>query len=188
MHPLTLRAASALAAVALASSALAAQAASRPTFGVSGGLSIPTGDFGDGFKSGYDIAAFLGFHPAVSPVGIRVEGMYDRFDQKGTNALGVHTNIFAGTGNIILGGTATTGSIRPYVIAGVGFYNLKVDATNASGASSETKFGINGGAGVELPLSGISAFLEGRYHYVLSSGGNGGSNLGFIPIVVGVRV
>jgi len=190
VHALSLRAAAALAAGAvIASAPLAAQEASRPTFGISGGISFPTGDFGSGYKSGYDISAFVGFHPATSPVGFRAEGMYDRFDFKGNNPLGLHRNVFAGTGNILLGGTATPGSIRPYVIAGVGLYNLKEDATNASGASSSTKFGINGGAGLELPLSGITALLEARIHYVFANNGDTalGYNATFIPVVVGVR-
>jgi hypothetical protein len=193
VHALSLRAAAALAAGAVIASAplapLAAQETPRPTFGLAGGISFPTGDFGSGFKSGYDISAFVGFHPATSPVGLRLEGMYDRFDADGNNPLGIHRNVFAGTGNVILGGTAAPGSIRPYVIAGLGFYNLKVDATNASGASSSTKFGINGGAGLELPLSGITALLEARIHYVFANNGNTalGYNATFIPVVVGVR-
>ena len=46
-----------------------AQATSaRPTFGVAGGLAIPAGgSFGSSFKSGYDIAAFLGLRSASLP-------------------------------------------------------------------------------------------------------------------------
>ena len=190
MHPLTLRAASALAAVALAASSLAAQAASRPTFGVSGGIAFPTGDFGKVAKSGYDIAAHVGFHPAAASFGVRLEGAYNQFDAKG--GIGdAHTNIFDVTGNIIVGTAAAPGTVRPYFIGGLGIYNVKAEATlnRVTVSSSATKFGLNGGAGLDLPLSGITAFVEARFHYIFSdSGDNGlGYNAGFVPLVVGVR-
>ena len=184
MHASTLRIAAALAGVVLASSPLAAQGGSRPTFGVSGGIAFPTGNFGDGFKSGYDVAAHLGFQPATLPVGLRIEGMYNRFDLKGSNQFDVHTNLLALTGNAVLAPKSSTeGSLRPYGIGGIGVYNVKTSAKDAGDAGSDTKFGLNVGAGLELPLSGISTFVEARYHHVFGDGGS----LGFIPVVVGVK-
>lgn len=189
MHPLTLRAAAALAGVALASSTLAAQAATRPTIGIAGGLAAPIGDFGDGYKSGYDIAAFVGFRPAAAPVGFRIEGAYNQFDAKASS--NVNSKIFDVTGNIVLGTPGEPGSIRPYAIAGLGLYNVKssVRVGSATTSVSDTKFGLNGGAGLDLPLSGISAFIEARLHYIFTDSGNTGRgyNASFIPVVVGVR-
>jgi opacity protein-like surface antigen len=183
VHASTLRVAAALAGVVLASSTLAAQAASRPTVGVSGGLAVPTGDFGDLSSSGYNISAHVGFQPATLPVGVRIEGMYNRFDVKDDLGGEGHTNILALTGNAVLAARpATEGSVRPYAIGGVGVYNVKFSAPNVS-SESDTKFGLNVGAGIELPLSGISAFLEARYHHVFGDGGS----IGMIPIVVGIK-
>jgi opacity protein-like surface antigen len=180
VHASTLRIAAALAGVVLASSSLAAQAGSRPTFGVSGGIAFPTGDFGDAFKSGYDIAANLGFQPATLPVGLRIEGMYNRFDLKDNQRFEGHTNILALTGNAVLAGRSSTeGSVRPYAIGGIGVYNSKASGTDAS----DTNFGLNIGAGLELPLSGITTFIEARYHHVFSDPGS----FGLIPVVVGVK-
>jgi opacity protein-like surface antigen len=184
VHASTLRVAAALAGVVFASSTLAAQAASRPTFGVSGGLAIPTGDFADGSKSGYDISVNLGFQPATLPVGLRVEGMYDRFDLKDDAGFKGHTNILALTGNAVLAAKPSTeGSIRPYAIGGLGVYNLKFSSDAFGDSDSQTKFGLNIGAGLELPLSGITTFAEVRYHHVFTDGGS----LGMVPIVVGVK-
>jgi opacity protein-like surface antigen len=193
VHAHPLRLVTALAVVAVAATPLAAQSSSRPTFGIAGGLALPTGDLGDANKSGYDIGAFVGFHPATSPVGFRVEGAYDRFDFK--NFSNAHTSIFNVTGNIVVGTTAAPGSVRPYLIGGLGVYNVKAEATATTGGTrfsesrSATKFGLNGGAGLDLPLSGIAVFLEARLHYVFSDNGtNGlGYNAGFVPITVGVR-
>lgn len=180
MHVSTLRIAAALAGVVLAASPLAAQEGSRPTFGVSGGIAFPTGDFGDAFKSGYDIAVHLGFQPATLPVGLRIEGMYNRFDLKDNPLFEGHENILAATGNAVLAPkTSTEGSLRPYGIGGIGVYNVKASGADAS----DTKFGLNVGAGLELPLSGITTFVEARYHHVFGDGGS----LGFIPLVVGVK-
>jgi hypothetical protein len=184
--------AAALAAACLAGTAIAQASSSstRPTFGVSGGLAIPTGSFGQNFSSGYDIGALLGVQPAGFPVGLRFEGAYQRYDLKSPNTLGIHTNIISGTANAVIGHTAPEGQIAPYLIGGVGVYNLKVTATQAPNNSSDTKFGLNIGAGIDLPLSGIAVFAEARYHYILTNSGNtygGGSNTGVVPIVVGVR-
>jgi opacity protein-like surface antigen len=180
----------AVSAAAILSGSAAGQASVRPTVGVSGGLAIPTGSFGQTFSSGYDIGVLLGIKPAASPVGLRFEGAYQRYDAKGTNPLGIHTNIISGTANAVIGRPAAAGSISPYLIGGVGIYNVKVTASQAPNNSSDTKFGLNIGAGIDLPLSGIAVFFEARYHYILLNSGNsfgGGSNLGVVPIVVGVR-
>jgi opacity protein-like surface antigen len=184
------RLAAALSAVAILSGSAAAQASIRPTFGVSGGLAIPTGSFGQSYSSGYDIGVLLGIKPAASPIGLRFEGAYQRYDLKGSNTLGIHTNIISGTANAVIGRPAAAGSISPYLIGGIGIYNVKVTASQAPNNSSDTKFGLNIGAGIDLPLSGVAVFLEARYHYILLNSGDafgGASNLGVVPIVVGVR-
>jgi hypothetical protein len=173
----------AVAGLALASSTLAAQAATRPTFGLAAGATVPTGDFGDGFGPGFNVGAHVGFRSATMPVGFRLEGTFHRNEAKGTN--GLNFNTIAGTANVVAGPAAAAGGVSPYVIGGAGVYNLKIDA-GSGGSESITKFGLNGGAGVDLPLSGIGVFAEARFHYVFS-GENGGSNINFIPLSVGIR-
>jgi opacity protein-like surface antigen len=178
------RCAAALVAVALVSATAAAQANTRPTFGVSAGAAFPTGDFGDGFKSGYEVGVNIGFTPSTMPFGVRFDGAFNQFDAKDVDD--VSSKILRVTANAILGSkTVAPGSVRPYAIAGVGVYNVKAEARvgNATVSSSETKLGLNGGAGIDLPLSGISAFLEARYNHVFGDGGG----LAFIPLVVGIR-
>ena len=48
---------------------------------------------------------------------------------------------------------------------------------------SETNVGLNGGAGIDIPLSGIGAFVEARYHTVFRDG----ENLNMLPVTVGIR-
>jgi opacity protein-like surface antigen len=182
------RAAFTLVASALVPTMLAAQATTRPTFGVSGGVAFPTGDFGDAVSTGYDIAAHIGYKPALSPVGLRVEGMFNQFDLKGTGT-DFKAKILAGTANLVIMSSAAPGSMRPYFIGGAGVYNLKLSSSSLNASSnSETKFGLNGGAGLDLALSGINVFAEARYHHVFSKDdATGANNTGFVPLVVGVR-
>jgi hypothetical protein len=50
--------------------------------------------------------------------------------------------------------------------------------------NSETKFGLNGGAGFDFKAGSAGLFVEGRFHNVFFPG----SDLNFIPITVGVRL
>jgi hypothetical protein len=71
-------------------------------------------------------------------------------------------------------------TVRPYLIGGGGIYNERCDS-----CPSQTKFGLNGGAGITVPLSGFSTIIEARFHVVFDSEG-GGSNSYFVPISVGL--
>ena len=188
MHALTHRLAVALAGVALTTATLAAQdAGARPTFGVSAGASLPTGDFGDLYKGGYTVGAHLGLRPAASPLGFRLEGTFNQHDYKPTSAGNVQLNVLGLLANVIAGAAGAPDALRPYAIGGAGLYNLR--SKLAGETSSSTKFGLNGGAGIELPLSGIGVFVEARYHYVFSDSDDDGFgfNAAFIPISVGIR-
>ena len=170
--------------LAVSASTVRAQApvAARPvSFGVTGGLSIPTGDFGDFFDSGYNVGALLEFTPALSPLAFRVEGDYQRFAIKGDEAES-DLRIISGTANALYKfGSATM--VRPYVLGGVGLFN--VGGTGDDG-ESENKFGYNVGGGLEIPLSGITVFGDVRFQQVRFSG-DGESNINLVPIKVGIR-
>jgi hypothetical protein len=193
MHALPHRIVAALAGVAMASASAAAQGASaqgatsgRPTFGVAAGAAIPTGEFGDFASTGFTVGAHLGFSSASLPVGFRLEGTYQRHDAKGSTVGNPRFNIISGVANVIAGGTAAPGSVRPYFIGGGGVYNFKATADGFD-SESVTKFGLNGGAGIDLPLSGIAAFAEVRFHYVFTAEDDDEGNTSFVPITVGVR-
>jgi opacity protein-like surface antigen len=174
--------AAALLAVSASTAHAQAAAAARPvSFGVSGGLSIPTGDFGDFFESGYNVGALLEFTPRVSPVAIRIEGDYQRFAVKGGDSE-TDLRMISGTANALFKfGSAAV--VRPYVIGGLGLFN--VGSTGDDG-ESENKFGYNVGGGLEIPLSGITVFGDVRFQQV-RVGEDGESNFNLVPIKVGIR-
>src|SRR5688500_628000 len=72
-----------IAALGLAGTAHA-QGAARPfSFGISGGVSIPTGDAGDALESGFNVSGLLQARQAAGPLGFRAEVGYHNFGLKG---------------------------------------------------------------------------------------------------------
>jgi hypothetical protein len=149
-------------------------------FGLSGGLSIPSGSSSDGLKTGWNGTALVQFFPATSPVGFQVDGSYNRL---GFDPSGGHEQVIDGTANVVYEfKTSESSRFRPYLIGGGGIYNVKAKP-DVGPSPSSTKFGINGGAGFNLGTASTSFFVEGRFHNVFISG----SDFHYIPINVGVR-
>jgi opacity protein-like surface antigen len=83
------------------------------------------------------------------------------------------------------------GPIRPYIIAGLGLYNLKTDPTGVPNVSSksDTRFGINGGGGVLLRLGQtLSGYVEGRIDNVYTDTGGfvNASQVQVVPVTFGI--
>ena len=169
------------------------------SFGGSGGLTVPTGALSNDVNAGYTVAGMVEYRPAPGPLSLRLEVGYDRFDYKGdyqTSAaqlLGVNyssnTHFIRGNANLVYRFSSLSG-IRPYVTGGVGIYNNSDGSTIQYGgstqsynSSSTTKFGVNGGVGIEVPLSGITVFGEVRAHGVQTDY----TPVTYIPITVGFR-
>ncbi|HEY7683133.1 MAG TPA: outer membrane beta-barrel protein [Gemmatimonadales bacterium] len=165
-------------AVSLGGTPLAAQSFS---YGVGGGLTIPTGDFSDGFNTGWNLLAVLGYGRNAG-LGFRGDfyygqnGIKDPFDG--------HAKLAGGLANVVYtfpGGRST----RPYVIGGVGVFNAKVNvsAGGLSGSDSETKFAFGLGGGASFRAGRDSrVFAESRFIVVNTSDGS----TNFIPLTVGI--
>lgn len=167
-------------AIAIALLAPMAVAQTPVEFGLGAGISIPSGATSDGLKTGWHGTALVQFRPAASPVGFQVDGSYT---QLGFDGGGGKDQIISGTANAVYPfSLAPESQFRPYLIGGGGVYNVK--AKPDVGASiSDTKFGINVGAGFNIKTSGIGVFVEGRFHNVFVPG----SDFHYIPITAGVR-
>lgn len=163
------------------SSTAAAQGATSPVaFGVMAGASIPVGDFGNTGGIGWHAGGLVDWNSPVFPLGIRGDLAYHQFGSKNNFT----PKLIVGTLNLVWNFPMDAGSAaRPYIIGGGGFYNERGSCTNCGNAkiSSQTKFGINGGAGVSFPLSGFSSLIEARYHLIFDSV-PGSSKSSFIPI------
>jgi opacity protein-like surface antigen len=208
------------AAISAPASALAQSAdpTDRPIrFGIAGGVALPIGDFKDGvdvaavkrdFKQGFAGQAFLDVRAPGTPLGFRAAVALNRFQagdvqftrttpggtQTATAPDG-YSQILAGIANVTL--QLPTGPIRPYVLAGLGAFNVKNAANVAiapggslieSDAQTSTNFGINGGAGVLLRLGRIEGFVEARLTNVYTKEEKFANlkSVQFIPVTVGL--
>jgi opacity protein-like surface antigen len=61
--------------------------------------------------------------------------------------------------------------------------SISFGGVTESGSDSETKFGLNGGAGIEFGLSGLATFVEARFHSVFTED----SKTNFVPISFGIK-
>lgn len=161
----------------------AQEAGTRVEFGVGGGISVPTGDFDDFAKLGWQGTALVSVAPATFPVGFQLDGTFSRFSDD--SPADVKEQLFYGTGNAVYNfQTAEASRFHPYLIGGIGVYNLDLKGDDAPlNVESTTKFGINAGAGFNFSAGSASLFIEGRFHDVFTEG----SNTQFIPITLGVR-
>jgi opacity protein-like surface antigen len=149
-------------------------------FGLGAGISIPSGATSNGLKTGWHGTALVQFKPPVSPVGFQVDASYN---QLGFDGGGGKYQVISGTANAVYTfSVAPETQFRPYLIGGGGMYNVK-NKPDAGLSVSDTKFGINVGAGLNIKTSGIGVFVEGRFHNVFVPG----SDFHYIPITVGVR-
>ena len=142
-------------------------------FGLGLGATMPIGDYGDLDKMGYHILGVLQMPLAGSPVHLRFDAMYG---QTGHDVGSGNTALLGGTVDVLYHLGARAASTRPYVLGGLGFYNVD------GGAGSQTKIAFGFGGGVLFGLGGFNAFAEARYMSVQTSG----TSLTFVPITIGL--
>jgi opacity protein-like surface antigen len=169
-------AAAALGLAALTATAASAQSTKPVSLGISAGASIPMGDFGDIYQTGYNGTVSLGLN-SMSPLGLRIDGMYNKFTDRGDLVVPRPDYTIMGANANLIYALPGVG-IRPYLIGGVGIYGQKPDV---DGADNTTDFGLNGGIGAAFPLSGFTTFIEARYHRIMSD-----EPTSFIPVTFGI--
>lgn len=164
--------------------------------GFGGGVTVPVSDARDAFKDGVNGTGFVLVHLTQGLPALRFAFSYDRFKLKpisgvtpaaGEDEAG-HSQILGGTAGIKL--HLIPGPIRPFVMAGLGAFNVRqlVNAASGSTTTSQTNFGIDGGAGLEIKIGRIAAFAEGRVQnvYTKSSGLINKSSIQSIPVTFGL--
>ncbi len=190
----------ALAAVALVAALGATQAQAQSRFVIGGGSTIGLSDVkqtaNGGFSNGPSL--LVGYeYVTKSGFGVRVDGMYHRIqgdDQAqtpgGPATFSSRLQVFNGTLNALYV-LPTAGSVKPYLIAGVGYYSYKPTGSAYSGATvdSQSDFGFNAGAGFEGGKK-VIFFGEARFHQIQSKDDAvaGSFNTRVLPITVGVKL
>lgn len=148
--------------------------------GFAGGVVVPTADARNAFKTGVQGQGFLLFNLGGFP--LRLNLGYQHFslaDALKSAQSGLGGGTTDGSSNI-LGGVAGTqinllpGPVRPYILAGVGGFNVTNMLTPSSGPSTSTSqfnWGLDGGAGLAISIGRLSAFVEGRVQNVYTPKG-----------------
>jgi opacity protein-like surface antigen len=165
----------ALAAVAPAAVAQDAAGMRAVRFGVEGGLSMPSGDFGDGFNMGFLIGGIMDITPANWPIAIRTNLSYQNWGVDSDLADGESFNTISVTGDAMFAFPTNSG-IKPYILGGLGFYRSDCSADECE---SSNDMGFNFGGGLNFNLGSLDTHVEARYHSV--------DEANFIPIVFGIR-
>ena len=150
-----------LAVAGLCAAAAKPAMAQGTTLGIGVGITNPMSDYGDknvyGDKMGFHFGVGGSFALGTAPVRLRVEGTYTQTSHQDA-AGGGNTKLMGGMVSVVYP-FATAGKIKPYILGGVGFYNIKESLSD----TSKTSVGFGGGAGIRFPMSSASLFVEARY-------------------------
>jgi opacity protein-like surface antigen len=180
------------------------QGSGRPiSFAFGGGASVPIGSYKDALKTGWNGQGSIIFNFAGFPLALRADLNYNSFTFKkdlpfspGDGAGTITTSdditqqILGGLANITI--PFRIGPISPYVTAGLAGFNVKTkvgDAIPGAEDQSDTKFAVNGGAGLSLKLLGASAFIEAKLNNVYTDkkfiSNTELESLQFVPVTYG---
>ena len=165
-----------------AASPLSAQVRTT-SLGISGGLSMPTGDALDAAEMGYNITGSLYIRPArFANLGFRGDIAWDKFSVENSDGSTIRSLGFVFNGQYSL---PVGSSVTPYLLAGIGWYSTEVIAVAGSveRKGSDSNLGYDVGAGLAFNLSGFSTFLEARYVNIMADP----NSYSFAPITFGIR-
>jgi hypothetical protein len=161
--------------------------------GVAGGVIVPTADAHNALKTGVHAQAF-GLVNLLPGLPLRLNLGYQKLDLKSLLATAQQAAAPSGTTGILAGTAGTQisllpGPVRPYVVAGVGGFNVKntLNAPTGSVSTSSLKFGIDGGVGIAISLGRLSAFVEGRVQNIYTDSGTVRlKNIQAVPVSFGI--
>lgn len=144
--------------------------------GFGGGMSVPTSNVKEAFENGVHGRGFMLFNIPGLP-SFRFDLSATKFDWKealpGAPAtMTGESLVLGGLGNISI--NLLKGPIRPYVMAGVGAFHIRNELQTSGEpdeSSSQTRFGVDGGAGLAIKIKRLEMFVEGRVQNVYTERG-----------------
>ncbi len=140
-------------------------------FGAFGGAAIPLRPTNNGIDPGWTAGALLDYTRTDSPLGLRLEGSYQRLVPSGVATNGA-LKLWGGDLDLMLTPPRRRMIVKPYIVGGIGVYNVKNDiaASTPVAHGSTTNLAANGGLGLRYDFFGFGAFLEARYIQIFTSG------------------
>ena len=162
--------------LALCAAALPLSAQGRMVqVGFGGGMSVPTSNAKEAFENGVHGRGFVLVDLPGLP-SLRFDLSATKFDWKEAIAGGPTTTgesqVLGGLANISI--NLLKGPIRPYVMAGLGAFHIRNELQSSGEldeTSSQTRFGIDGGAGLAIKIMRLEMFVEGRIQNVYTERG-----------------
>jgi len=148
------------------------------SLGASAAPVVPVGSFADGrsLATGWHVGVNGRLDMRTRPFGVQVDvGVANSPYEEGTRDGRVQS--WDAGAAAFYRFLPITASLRPYAIAGVGVYYVEEPERNLITPA------FNAGVGVEAGRGAIRAFVEARYHYVFTWGGD----LQYVPVSFGVR-
>jgi hypothetical protein len=150
-----------VAALAVLSLALPSQASAQGVF-LGGGVTIPTGDYGEYAKTGWMVEAGISFPIGENGLYVFADGLY------GSNSHSDHegdkTNLLGGFGGVEMSFANEDGA-GPFIFAEVGFLRHGYRSEEHSEyEENDTGLAFGGGAGYGIPLGeSLQGWVLGRY-------------------------
>ena len=143
--------------------------------GFGGGMSVPTSNAKEAFENGVHGRGFMLLNIPGLP-SFRFDLSATKFDWKeavlGGPTMQGESQVLAGLANLSI--DLFKGPIRPYVMAGVGAFHIRNELQaegEADETNSQTRFGIDGGAGLAIKIKRLEMFVEGRVQNVYTERG-----------------
>jgi hypothetical protein len=163
--------------------------------GLGGGLSAPRQWLNTTYEPGFNITGMLGWDGLGLPIGLRIDGEYDRFSERSEFAgLAADPQLFAlnldGKLRLPFFGRESATRASVYALGGGSFFwhrNLLFAppgtpcCAGVEGTTDtwENDFGWNAGGGLSFGFGPSDIFLEARWMGIRS-------NRSFVPIIIGV--
>ena len=164
---------------ALVLTASAGHGQMKVQFDLGGGISEPTGDYGDFTDLGWHGLATVAVVPNGSPLAIQVTGFYSQLDFK---TIGGRWELGGGFGELrldLLKRSKMTGS----VLLGGGVIHAKAKP-DVGGSTSDTRGAFDGGLGLTYNVTEmVGFFFQARYVNIFIDG----PDITMIPLTAGLR-
>ncbi len=177
-------------------------------FGIQGGANFPQNTINNVYETGYGAGAQLGWDPTNSPLGLRVNAMWNRLNGKDVADGPINNVVYSNVPNADLYSAFADAKLRLpfgrfagatsglYAVGGGGvtYFHNYANFTRGTGINpgnsvinpndtkDKTQFALNGGGGLSFGVGNVSLFVEGRYVRVFTEG----PRTDYIPVTLGI--
>jgi hypothetical protein len=172
----TLRMAAAIAALTVTSAVAGAQSSVTTSIGL--GATVPLGELAEEANTGFNLVGSLGFKPAILPVGLRADLLWQQYSGKEEGTF----RELGALANAVLDLPALPA--RPYLVGSAGIVRRTTPEENRPGhmhpAETDNYTAFGGGAGIRFGFGPFASSLEARWL-------NTGDGHGAFPITLSIR-